>query len=34
MFPTNIIATMFSFEKATYFELKNEAAREAPVVQF
>lgn len=33
-FPSNIIAGVFSFTKATHFELKNEAAREAPVVSF
>jgi LemA protein len=33
-FPSNIVAGMFGFAKAEYFELKNEAAREAPVVAF
>jgi len=33
-FPGNIIAGMFNFQKGTYFELQNEAARTAPVVQF
>lgn len=32
--PTNIIAGMFGFKKAQYFELRDEAAREAPKVQF
>lgn len=33
-FPSNIVAGMFGFSKATYFELKDEAARDAPVVSF
>jgi len=33
-FPTNIIAGMFSFTKASYFKLADEAMREAPVVSF
>lgn len=34
MFPSNIIANMFGFKSREYFELKNEAAREAPTVKF
>ncbi len=34
MFPTNIVAGMFHFTDAELFELKDEAAREAPKVQF
>lgn len=33
-FPQNIIATMFNFSKAEYFELTDPAARIAPNVQF
>jgi len=33
-FPSNFIAGAFGFKKAEYFELKNEAARQAPVVAF
>jgi LemA protein len=33
-FPSNIIANMFRFEKARYFELGNESEREAPKVKF
>lgn len=33
-FPSNIIAGMFNFTKATHFELKNEAARDVPQVSF
>jgi LemA protein len=33
-FPQNIIAGMFSFVRETFFELEDEAAREAPQVQF
>ncbi len=33
-FPSNVVAGMFGFSKATYFELKDEAARDAPVVSF
>jgi hypothetical protein len=32
--PSNIVAGMFGFTKAEYFELKDEAARDAPVVSF
>jgi len=32
--PTNIIAGMFNFELAEHFELKDEAARDAPKVAF
>lgn len=34
MFPTNIIAGVFSFQSAESFELKEEAQREAPKVSF
>ena len=34
MFPTNIIAGMFSFPAREYFELEDEAARHAPAVSF
>ncbi len=34
MFPTNIVANMFNFKAAEFFELKEEAAREAPKVKF
>jgi LemA protein len=34
MFPSNIIAGMFRFEAGEFFELKEEAAREAPKVSF
>ncbi len=34
MFPTNIVAGMFHFSPAEFFELKEEAAREAPKVKF
>ena len=34
MFPTNVVAGMFGFKEAEFFELKDEAAREAPKVQF
>ncbi len=34
MFPSNIIAGMFGFKQAQYFELQNPEAREAPTVQF
>jgi LemA protein len=33
-FPTNIIAGMFSFTAREFFELKDEAQREAPKVSF
>ena len=32
--PTNIIANMFQFEKATYFEVNDPAVRQAPNVSF
>lgn len=32
--PTNIIASMFSFKQAEYFELDDEAARSVPKVDF
>jgi LemA protein len=34
VFPTNIVAGMFHFTEAELFELKDEAAREAPKVRF
>lgn len=34
MFPSSIIAGMFNFTKTEFFELKNEAEREAPKVKF
>jgi LemA protein len=34
MFPGNIIAGMFNFELETFFELQDEAEREAPKVDF
>ena len=34
MFPTNIVAGMFNFKLAEFFELEDEAAREAPKVKF
>lgn len=34
MFPSNIVAGMFGFKMAEFFELEEEAAREAPKVQF
>lgn len=33
-FPTSIIANMFKFLKAEYFETEDPAARQAPTVQF
>lgn len=33
-FPSNIVANMFQFEKAEYFELENEADRDVPDVSF
>jgi LemA protein len=33
-FPSGMIASMFGFQKATYFELKDPAARVAPKVSF
>ena len=33
-FPTNIIAGMFGFKQAEYFETADEAARQAPTVTF
>ena len=32
--PTNIIAGMFKFEEEEFFELQDQAAREAPKVSF
>ena len=32
--PTNIIANMFKFEKATYFQVDEPAVRQAPDVNF
>ena len=34
MFPSNIVAGMFSFKQAEFFELEEEAQREAPQVKF
>ena len=34
MFPSNIIAGMFKFENETFFEVEDEAEREAPKVDF
>jgi LemA protein len=34
MFPSNIIAGMFNFENETFFEVEDEAQREAPKVDF
>jgi LemA protein len=34
MFPTNIVAGMFSFTRRDFFEVKEEAVREAPKVAF
>jgi LemA protein len=34
MFPSNIIAGMFNFEKRVFFELDNEAAKEPVKVEF
>lgn len=33
-FPSNIFAKMFSFSKGVFFELENEAERQAPTVRF
>ncbi|MBF0681031.1 MAG: LemA family protein [Devosia sp.] len=33
-FPSNIVANAFRFTKAQYFELDNEAERQAPTVKF
>lgn len=34
MFPSNIIASMFNFKQEEFFEVEEEAAREAPKVKF
>jgi LemA protein len=34
MFPSNIVASMFNFAKAEFFEVEDEAAREVPKVSF
>jgi len=34
MFPSNIIANMFAFKQAEFFEIETPAEREAPKVQF
>ena len=34
MFPSNIVAGMFSFKEETFFELENAAEREVPKVSF
>ncbi|CAM5784622.1 LemA family protein OS=Cellulomonas persica OX=76861 GN=CPE01_10150 PE=3 SV=1 [Cellulomonas persica] len=33
-FPTNVIAGMFHFERAEYFEVEDPQVRQAPTVQF
>lgn len=33
-FPSNVVANMFKFEKATYFEVTDQAVRQAPHVSF
>jgi len=33
-FPSNVVANVFHFEKAEYFELENEADRAVPQVKF
>jgi len=33
-FPTNVIANMFHFERAEYFEVQDPQVRQAPTVQF
>ncbi|WP_300672881.1 LemA family protein [Soonwooa sp.] len=33
-FPSNIVANMYKFEKAPFFELQNAAEREVPTVKF
>ena len=34
MFPSNIFASMFGFKQAEFFEVEDEAQREAPKVSF
>jgi len=34
VFPTNVIANMFNFARREFFEVKDEAQREAPQVKF
>jgi len=34
MFPTNIIAGMFKFEQAEFFEIEDITQKEVPKVQF
>ncbi|MFO0893726.1 MAG: LemA family protein [Phycisphaerales bacterium] len=34
VFPSNLVAGIFGFQPLTFFELKDPAAREAPVVKF
>ena len=34
MFPSNLVAGMFTFKQAESFELEDEAQREAPKVEF
>ncbi|MGI6394282.1 MAG: LemA family protein [bacterium] len=34
MFPSNIVAGMFNFEKSDFFEIENEAEKQAPKVSF
>ena len=33
-FPSNVVANMYKFEKAKFFELENIADREVPTVKF
>jgi LemA protein len=34
MFPSNIVAGLFNFDKGEFFEIKDPTAREAPKVSF
>jgi len=34
LFPSNIIASLFKFKPAQFFEVRDEAQREAPKVSF
>jgi len=34
VFPSNIVASLFSFKRAEYFEIEDPAARQTPSVQF
>ena len=33
-FPSNLVASMFGFHQAEYFEVEDEAVRSAPTVDF